>query len=65
MALNVSAQSRYSDYSFDDLNDIFKFINPSKTFYGSGPIFSGNIVIRCEQTSQGAILRMYANGAFL
>lgn len=63
MALNVSAQSRYSDYSFDDLNDIFRFINPSKSFYGSGPVFEGNIEIRCENSSQGAFLKMYVNGA--
>ncbi len=65
ITINVSAQSNYSNYSFDDLNDIFSFINPSTSFYGSGPIFEGKIEIRCERTSQGALLKMYANGAFL
>ncbi len=65
MAMTANAQSRFSNFSFNDLDDVFDFVRPTKTFYGSGPIFSGSIEIRCEEVQGGEQMVMYCNGAFL
>lgn len=65
LTINVYAQSEFSNYSFNSVEDVVRFIYPSKTFHGTGPIFSGDIEIRCEQISEGIQMKMYANNAFL
>lgn len=61
LAITANAQSKYSNVSFQDLDDVFLFIMPSKTF-GTG---DGELEIRCIEHEGGAELKMYFRGKFL
>ncbi len=61
IAISVEAQSGYGNVSFGDLDDVFLFIMPSKTF-DTG---DGDLEIRCNEYAEGAELVMYFRGKIL
>lgn len=61
IAISTEAQSRYGNVSFSDLDDVFLFIMPSKTF-DTG---DGDLEIRCNEYAEGAELVMYFRGKML
>ena len=61
IAISVEAQSGYGNVSFGDLDDVFLFIMPSKTFETG----DGDLGIRCNEYTEGSELVMYFRGKML